>query len=355
MRDYGYKVIFRVVYDSQGIENPEPDFDDILYHIEALQKIYQDNEDILLLVEAGYLGSYGEWHSGKYDDYVEYRNEVIQKLLEVVPKSITINLRRPSFITDYTTEILNSNNAFSGQDVARLGLHNDGYLASETDYGTYEVEEREKTLEYQHEITKYTMFGGECQNKDSVYTDLRNAIDDMNNRHCFYLNKTYDTEVKEKWKLSTYNSNSSDIYNGESGYKYIQDHLGYRFVLEKSILYQNEDTVRIILDMKNRGFGNIINKKDVDIILKNDDNIYYIRVNTDIRKDIMRGENILIIDYTIDLPSEIIPGKYEAYIEISEPYETLKQNSNYSIKFANKDIWNENIGANYIGNISIIN
>ena len=350
LRENGYKVIFRVVYDSEGEENPEPEFNNILEHIETLKSIYEKNEDILLVIEAGYLGSYGEWHSGKYDDDVEYRNRIIQKLLEVVPKSITINLRKPSFITDYTTETLTEDNAYSGVDVSRLGLHNDGYLASDTDYGTYEREERKETLEYQHELTKYTIFGGECQNKDSIYTNIENAISDMENRHCTYLNKTYDREVKEKWKQTTVNTNSDDIYSGENGYKYIQDNLGYRLVIKNSAFYREEDRIGIQLNLENRGFGNIVNKKDVDIILESEDNTHYIRVDTDIRKDILNDK---ILDYIVELPRNLKDGNYKVYIKISEPYESLKEDSNYSIKFANINIWNEELGANYIGEIVI--
>lgn len=350
LRENGYKVIFRVVYDSEGEENPEPEFNNILEHIETLKSIYENNEDILLVIEAGYLGSYGEWHSGKYDDNVEYRNRIIQKLLEVVPKSITINLRKPSFITDYTTETITENNVYSGEDVSRLGLHNDGYLASDTDYGTYEREERKETLEYQHELTKYTIFGGECQNKDSIYTNIENAISDMRNRHCAYLNKTYDREVKEKWKQTMVNTNSDDIYSGVNGYKYIQDNLGYRLVLRNSAFYREGDRIEIQLNLENRGFGNIVNKKEVDIILESEDDTHYIKVDTDIRKDILNDK---ILEYIVELPRNLKDGNYKVYIKISEPYESLKNNSNYSIKFANINIWNEELGANYIGEILI--
>ena len=80
MRKYGYQVIFRVVYDSKGEENPEPEFDEILMQIDSLKDIYTKNQDIILVVEAGFLGSYGEWHDGKYDEDKEKRNQLIKKL-----------------------------------------------------------------------------------------------------------------------------------------------------------------------------------------------------------------------------------------------------------------------------------
>mgnify|MGYP001133079514 FL=1 len=67
-------------------------------------------------------------------------------------------------------------NAFSSEKIARLGLHNDGYLASETDLGTFEKNERTESLKWQSAQTKYTAFGGEAQNKNSIYKVDNNTI-----------------------------------------------------------------------------------------------------------------------------------------------------------------------------------
>ena len=283
------------------------------------------------------------------------------KALEIPEKEFLVLLKKmincglqgiETYHSEYTEEEINENNAFSQIDVARLGLHNDGYLASETDYGTFEIDERDESLLYQHNLTKYTSFGGESTKSESKYNNFENAIEDMKYRHCSYLNKTYDREVKEKWKKSTYYSNT-DIYSGQNGYKYIQDHLGYRFVLREVKLKQEGDSQRISMKLENTGFGNIINPKDVEIIYKQGDTTFTSKVETDIRKDLSKEENISNLNYLINLPKGIKPGNYDVYIKISEPYESLKYNTKYNIQFANINIWNENIGANFIGNVTI--
>ena len=353
MREYGYQVIFRVVYDSEGVENPEPEFDEILSQIDRLHDVYVENEDIILVVEAGFLGSYGEWHSGKYDEDINKRNELIEKLLDIIPEKIQINLRRPSFITDYTgsMDTVTKANAYSSEKIARLGLHNDGYLASDTDLGTYEEEEREQSLNWQGKQTMFTIFGGECQNKDSIYTDLENAIPDMNKRHCTYMNKTYDREVKEKWKNLIYNG--IGIYNNETGYKYIQDHLGYRLVLRNSdIDILNTGNIEVKIKIENVGFANIVREKQIVLILKSDNEKYSIKTTIDIREKEQDG----FYEFTIseELPEDIKSGNYDLYLNIQEPYESLMENNNYKIKLANTHTWDEEVGANYIGSIEIL-
>lgn len=354
MRSYGYQVIFRVVYDSKGDENPEPEFDDILGHIEQLKPIYTKNEDIIFVIEAGYLGAYGEWHDGKYDRSKEKRNQIIDKLLNVVPKSIQINLRKPSFITDYigSNNTVTKTNAYSSESIARLGLHNDGYLASETDLGTFNKEDRDKSIEWQQKQTRYTLFGGESQKASSIYTNLDNAISDMKIRHCTYLNKTYDREVKKKWKNTLY-SGTDSLYKGKTGYDYIQNHLGYRLILRKCNIspHYAYGTIDIDLQIENVGFGNIVRKKQIEIIYENENNIYCIESGLDIRKQ--ERESFYEFTITEQLPSNMEKGEYNVYLNIKEPYESLKDNDYYKIKLANEGIWNSDVGGNYIGKVVI--
>jgi len=345
MRDNGYQVIFRVVYDSEGKENPEPSFQTILKHIEQLKDVYVQNEDVILLVEAGYLGSYGEWHSGKYDEDVNKKNQIIDKLLQVIPESIQINLRRPKFIQEYigSLDTVNSSNAYTAEKIARLGLHNDGYLASDTDLGTYSRNEREESLRWQEKQTLYTLFGGESQNKDSIFTNIENAISDMRKRHCVYLNKTYDTNVKEKWKNTK--------YNNENGYKYIQNHLGYRLILEEMNISQKGNKLNIDVQIKNVGFGNIVRKKKTSLILKSQNEQYEIILDMDIREKL--NEDTYSFNLQEKLPNNIKNDTYSAYLKISEPYEKIQNNVKYSIRLANSNIYDEILGANYLGDIKI--
>lgn len=354
IRKNGYKVIFRVVYDSVGQTNSEPEFNIILQHMDDLKEIYTTNKDIIFVVEAGYLGSYGEWHDGRYDKDLEKKNKIIEKLLEIIPEEIQINLRKPQFIIDYigNKTTISEMNAFSSEKIARLGLHNDGYLASETDLGTFEKNERTESLKWQSAQTKYTAFGGEAQNKNSIYNDLSNAIEDMKIRHCNYLNRTYDREVKEKWKNTKYTGKDPN-YIGIDGMTYIQNHLGYRLLLQECSIkgQQASGSANVDIVINNVGFGNIIKSKKIELIYVNEKSTYKIETNIDIRKQIQNSEYIINIDDK--LPANMKEGKYKVYLSICEPYESLKNNSNYYIKLVNKNVWNEETKGNYLGKVTI--
>ena len=258
IRKNGYKVIFRVVYDSVGQTNPEPEFNIILQHMDDLKEIYTTNKDIIFVVEAGFLGTNGEWINGKYDKYMTEKNKIIEKLLEIVPEEIQISFRKPTYITDYLSSknTVTESNAFSTDIISRFGLYNSGYLESENDSDTYNKLERTESIEWQKLQTKYTSFGGEVKNWKSNYNDLENAIKDMFTRHCTYLNKNADENVMEKWKGTLY-TGTEEIYNRKSGYVYIQNHFagiiaeteeGYSFSYDKDYL-EREDAAAVSLTL----------------------------------------------------------------------------------------------------------
>ena len=354
IRENGYKVIFRVVYDSEGEKNPEPEVDIILKQIEQLENVYTSNKDIIFVVEAGFLGSNGEWKNGRYDGYAEERNKVIKKMLEVIPQEIQINFRKPSFITDYleSKNTVNSQNAYSSEIIARLGLYNSGYLSSETDDDTYQRIDRTENLKWQNLQTQYTIFGGSVRDWKSSYNDLENAINDMFSRHCTYLNKDDDKNVIEKWKSTVYTGNE-ELYNRKSGYIYIQNHLGYRLLLTDAEINGTEigENSEVSINLKNIGFGNIIKEKKISLIYINSTNTYEIETDIDIRKNLQNQNYTLKIDES--LPENMDAGEYNVYLRISEPYESLKENSNYYVKLVNKNIWDEKIKGNYIGKVTI--
>ncbi|ESO92668.1 hypothetical protein LOTGIDRAFT_233100 [Lottia gigantea] len=150
----------------------------VLEHIKQLKPIFQQYEGVITAVQAGFIGTWGEWYYTTYfgdphkRDHHKYpihgysssifndRKEVLLAVLNAVPKSIQVQIRYPAIKTsmfDYnpTTygEVLQQTNK------ARTCHHNDCFLSSDNDVGTYS--DKAKEYPYLHKDSEYCIVGGE--------------------------------------------------------------------------------------------------------------------------------------------------------------------------------------------------
>ena len=151
------------------------------------------------------------------------------------------------------------------------------------------------------------------------------------------------------------------VYDGRSGMEYMRDRLGYRLVLREANASEwvvRNGTLRFEGKIQNVGFGNIVNKKNVSVILKAKDgsNTYTALTNLDARDwqpDLdSRASNTAAyrdLNFSIEMSEfgSVPAGDYDIYLKINDPKET--STNRRSIQFANHDIWNTSLGANLIG------
>lgn len=357
-RQNGVKVIFRAAYDLSGVVAPEPaDINILLNHIAQLKKIFYDNEDVLYCVQAGFIGSWGEWHSTiygadpkKYNSVpLDVRKKVVAALLDAVPKTRMIQIREPRYIRDMYANasggnVLTDATAFNGSDLSRTGFHNDGLFYDESDCGTYDLEpgyDRAKELEWANVQMKYTPFGGES-NGLSKYSDPANAVADFEKLHAQYVNIDYYPGVITKWKNTS--------YNGENTFAYISRKLGYRFLLtggEISSKVYVGGAMHLKLSIKNDGFGGLMNPRTFEIVLSNGVDTYKAKVNDDPRKW-YKENGVMSKDLYFTIPSNIKAGNWNVYLNLPDASDKLKNNPNYSIRLANGGIWNATTGFNLL-------
>ena len=94
----------------------------------------------------GFVGAWGEWYftqhfgnqgaisAAQWQD----RRDVVDALLAALPTTTPVQLRTPAFKQHFFGAApLSAAAAFSGSDASRVGHHNDCFLASEDDAGTY--------------------------------------------------------------------------------------------------------------------------------------------------------------------------------------------------------------------------
>jgi hypothetical protein len=63
------------------------------------------------------------------------------------------------------------------------------------------------------------------------------------------------------------------------------------------------------------------------------------------------GENRL--DASVTLPADMEAGSYAVALWLPDYYENLRGMPEYSVRFANKGIWRESKGYNYLGTIEV--
>lgn len=351
LRHYGKKAVLRFMYDANGAGNCEPDdFDLILRQIGQLSDVLHKNKDVIYVVEAGFLGSCGEWHTSKYTTY-DYRTQLVERLMESVPNTRMILVRTPSYYRNIigTDQPVTAETAFNKSNASRLGIHNDGYLGNATDYGTYASGTREQELLWQKSHTAYTPFGGEAINPNE-YNDFEYAIYDMSMTHCSYLNMTHDTKVKDKWKEAVFQDETS-VFDGMDGESYIKLHLGYRYVMRSAAIPHKVtigEKADFSVNIENVGFGNMYNERNAYLIFDNGTETHRFLLDTDPR--FWSAGEITQVTANIDTAG-LSEGEWDVYISLPELAENLSSNPNYAVKFANQEVWNSELCANKIGSV----
>lgn len=361
LREQGIQAVVRPVYDEDGRNQPEPQLDLILTHVDQLGPVFAQFQDVILTVQLGYLGAFGEWHSGKYDTE-EARREVLQHSLNSSGYLTQFSLRCPRFYrelfgVEQPVAKAESRN-YSG--LGRVGFYNDGYLGSESDLGTYTTWTREQELAFQEQHNRYTPFGGEAVLL-TEYGELFRAIEDMERTHCTYLNKTHDLSLKDRWKEEIYQGEQArnQEYVGQTGYKYIQDHLGYRLVVREAALPKlvvPGISVTTRVKVENTGFGNIVKPCMLELLWEKDGEVISQKLTLDPR-DWNSGE-ITDVDITVTASKKLKKGTWNVLFRVTngifEAKDAEIQPDFQRIRFANEEGWNDVLRAQKVGSVTVL-
>ena len=338
IRRAGVKCILRFAY-SQGIGEPDAPIDIVLKHMDQLTPILRENADVIATAQAGFIGAWGEWHAST-NNLAEPQNakRIVRKWLAILPPQRTLQLRTPRqkwmILGDKTP--LQPDTAFANTPAARIGHHNDCFLSSPTDVGTYENTEAEK--QYLHADTRFVPMGGETCAK-AAFSEPDNARKEMTNLHFSYLNLGYHPDVISAWR--------------DNGYlDEVKRRLGYRLSLT-SIEYAEsvgpDENLPITLTLSNTGFAAPFNPRHVELILvSKDGSTQYTTTLPDDPRTWMPGKPIHI-NASLNIPADADPGKYRLLLALPDPEPTLADRPEYAIQLANPGLWNPTTGRHDLG------
>lgn len=343
-RKGGVKLIVRFAYSSSQTE-PDAPLNIVLQHMEQLKPILAKNVDVIAVVQAGFIGAWGEWYYTSNNlNTPAARHDVIKKLLEIVPQNRYIQLRTPAYKQAYfqRTTPLSYEEAFNATDISRVGHHNDCFLASTTDYGTYNNSTVDKA--YLNKECLFVPIGGEtCPPSGVDPATSTKAQEEMRYLRWTYLNEDYYRGVNDTWKL-------------DGGMDNIIRELGYRLQLssgEYSVKVKPGGIFTARAIIKNVGYAPIYNERFVELILKNNQSGERFKLKpTNIEPRFWQPLASNEIEVNCGLPQNMPEGSYTLYLNLPDADAAIYDNPAYSIRLANDNIWEESTGYNNL-NVTI--
>ena len=354
LREGGGKVVLRFSYKS-SMEAKDRPWDAapewIHKHIDQITPYLQKNADVILCVQCGFIGSWGEWYytSGvkmnpSKDEDFEPRWQILEHMLQAVPEDRQVALRTPAFKMRYLQmrglgeTPLTEGEAYKPTNKARICGHNDCFVSSSSDVGTYKGQ---SDREFWQEDTKYTLMGGETCEKCS-FSNGEHALSEMEAYHWTYLNRDYRESVTGMWRT-------------DGTMDQMMKRLGYRLVLEKAILTPKPkagQAYEAYFKLQNKGFAAPINKRGLELVFVNahDASQKFVYPQQEDPRFWLPGEHSFTLACTLDAK---LQGEYKLYLNLPDPYASLHDDPRYSIRFANEEIWDETTGYNYITTINV--
>ena len=404
LRKRGLKALLRFAYEKDMKRQRGPTVGRILGHIDQLAPVIAGNSDVIYVLQAGFIGAWGEWHSsarGIENDH-GVMAAVISKILDVLPPDRMTQVRVPKYkrwslgiegVRDY--EPLTAATAHSRSYAARIGYHNDGFLATRDDGGTWpeppfygspgNPEFDAMTVE-----SPYVPVDGEL-----FWSDQEGHIDGLTAaaRMClqhyssFSLEHSYSgREGKpysiDKWMLTPITAEQakgaglpvSDAYFEDGGrevartqFDYITDHLGYRIELQQASMPQTiarGQAADVTIELVNRGFSAFDNPRAVVFVLIRDDHV--VLENPLPSADPRAWQPTGIgpdaeplthrIHARITIPADVAPGWYQIGLWLPDAASRLRSDPRYAVRVANDGVpwWTDSAGRYGINVLGVV-
>ncbi len=350
-RKAGVKYIVRFAYsDSQSASVYDASPEIVMSHIASLGQVLKDNSDVIAVVQAGFIGAWGEWYYTKNFAGTSYvpdatdqlnRRLLVESLLSYLPPNIQVQVRTPAIKKNIvqTDQPISDAEGWNGTIISRVAHHNDCFLANRSDYGTYT--DLNADLAYMAQDTKFAISGGETCDASNLYSDCVNGIPRMKLLHWTYLNREYNQKVYDKWEKQGCMEEATRC-------------LGYRICLD-SVSIEPSATAGQDLPLKlwitNRGYAAPTQYKPLKFVFtKAEGTESYILPYTGTGSDIRFWQpGAVEIEGRVSIPAEMPDGNYSLSLWLPDQSENLQSFPAFSIRLTNAGMWNSSKGYNELG------
>lgn len=335
-RASGIKLILRFMYNSSFSDDAPKAR--ILGHIAQLEPMLRDNADVIAVMQAGFIGAWGEWHGSTNGlDNDADRADILGALLAALPSSRCVQVRTPMYKEAiFPGGPLTDVEAFTESDRARVGHHNDCFLASESDMGTYAAPVSEWEG-YVASDTRFTAMGGETCALYEPRVNCDAAVSNMEALHFSYLNRQYHQGVIDLWEAQG--------CEGE-----IRRRLGYRFELRRAA-YTGQvapgGELSLEIELTNAGFAAPFNRRPVYIVLRGAGGQRAVQLTGLDARRWEPGETVTIAT-RLRVPADLAPDRYTVALWLPDDADALANDPRYAVRFANEGVWDAAAGDNVL-------
>jgi hypothetical protein len=368
-RTSGVKVLFRPRYDKSNSNAPtdcmingarvfHADSKTRQYnHIDAIAAMLGAHRDVVAYIQAGYLGRWGEWNTAGYDSvnapllysYTDRRDIINRVLSQYAAKNILqdVELRRPVF----AKEVIDLNSS------ANVGLHNDCFMTSNSDMGTYSdfpgspanFGSSSGAKAWAQSFTTNKSFGGETcplttDPTNPLYHKERwrscsNMTSEPRTLHMSYLNGDWAEDAVSTWT-------SGGCYDE------IRRRLGYRFEVKRvaytpTVAVASGQKLSVTIDIQNSGWARLHKPREAKLVLRSRSATKTYRLSAGATKNWAPGTTTQISVTAAPPPA----GTYSVRLAIPDP--NAPKRIPYAIKLASLrggvNVFDGTTGENSLG------
>ncbi|GHJ42849.1 hypothetical protein Cs7R123_01910 [Catellatospora sp. TT07R-123] len=364
VRTAGMKIVLRPAYTWDGYASVAES--QILAHIAQINAVVSANADVVLHLETGYLGAWGEWHTGTLTnsssvEEAPARYRIVKKIADTTPATIPIVMRYPIYIkevTDPTACVVPEGCTLTQAQKDRIGFHNDCFLADANDMGTYDNPSWmgwyyiEQKKQWMYDLATSTgvnkMVGGETCGADG-YNDAAcvNAQAEMSKLNFTEINEDYAAVNTDKWKAANLAAVGNDP--AETCFVRIKRKLGYRLRLLDATFPTSVApgaNLGFTAHLNNDGWSGLIKNRPVYLVLQSASNRYNLPLSGVDPRTWLAGASTVTANAAV--PGNVAAGTYKLALWLPDPVAALQSRPAYSVRLANTGTWDATNGYNVL-------
>lgn len=330
-RAAGVRLVVRFAYSDSTSADASPAR--VLGHIQQLAPVLNASADVISVLQAGFIGRWGEWYysdsfASNHDQPWQLsaadwtaRGSVLQTLLSSTSPDIKVQVRYPAI----------AQRLLASSPVAvrnRVGIHDDCFLASDDDYGTFSSVSDRAWLAEQ---TRTSPMGGETCAVNAPRSQWASAGTELSTYHWSFLNADYHPDVLGSW--------------GAEGRAEAARRLGYRLRLDSLTLPEKVNpggTTALTLTLTNEGYAAPLRPRPARLILASPAGTHTVTLPLDVRT-LAPGQHTNV---TMSLTAPSLEGTYALYLVLPDASSRLAADPAYAVRLANADTWNGSTGWN---------